>query len=378
MSGIRRTHYINGGWLPAHGTALIEVDNPVDGSLVGAVPAGDAVDVDRAVAAARAAFAAWSATSMERRIAVIEALAALLDRDRDNLAAILTSEMGSPIAFARQAQVGVAIADLHALVAAARAHQERASVSNSLVVSEAIGVVAAITPWNFPLHQIALKVGAALLAGCTVVLKPSEVAPLNAVRLAELMAELDLPAGTFNVVFGDGRAGEPLAAHRDVDMVTFTGSRAVGERVAVAAARTITKVALELGGKSAAVILDDAPVDDSVAGVLRSCFANAGQTCAALTRVLVPNVMKAEWESAAVAALTSWQLGDPAAEGTAVGPLASHKQQGIVRGFISRAIDDGARVLAGGARVAEEFEAGAYVLPTIFTDVTPELAIFRE
>ncbi|MEQ6897190.1 aldehyde dehydrogenase family protein [Microbacterium sp. KR10-403] len=370
-------HVIGGRVESPQGCAVIEVVNPADGAVVGAVVSGDAGDVDRAVAAARAALPGWAAAPMEERIRIVEALAAGLDEHRERLAATLTAEMGTPIAFARAAQVGVAIADLRQLIAAAREHVSAEAVSNSLVVTEPVGVVAAITPWNFPLHQIMLKLGGALLAGCTVVLKPSEVAPLNAVIVAEILDAIGLPAGVVDVVFGDGPAvGEPLAAHPDVDMVTFTGSRAVGERIARAASATVTRVALELGGKSAAVILDDAPLEASVAGVLASCFANAGQTCAALTRALVPETIKSRWEDAAVAAAQTWMPGDPRDEDTRMGPLASAAQHSRVVAHITRAQEEGARLLVGGTQALEIGEA--YVRPTIFTDVDPDMALFRD
>lgn len=370
-------HYIDGAWTDPAGREVIAVDNPADGSRVGAVVAGDAGDVDRAVAAARRAFAPWAARPMPERIAFVEALAGGLDRHRDRLAETLTAEMGAPVAFARAAQVGVAIGDLLHLVAAAKAHVDRESVSNSLVVTEPVGVVAAITPWNFPLHQIMLKIGAAMLAGCTTVLKPSEVAPLNAAIVAEILEEISLPTGVVSIVFGDGLGvGAPLVEHPDVDMVTFTGSRGVGEYIARAAAATIKRVALELGGKSAAVILDDAPIDESVAGVLRSCFANSGQTCAALTRVLVPESLREEWERAAVAEAARWQPGDPAASGTAMGPLASSLQRERVLMHMVAAQEDGARLLVGGPEPLDL--PGAYVRPTIYSDVTPDMRIFHE
>ncbi len=372
-------HYIGGAWQETAGREIIEVDNPADGSLVGATVAGNAQDVDAAVHAARAAFPAWAETALAERIAIVEALSAGIATHRERLAGVLTAEMGSPIAFARAAQVGVAIADLEALIAAARSHDARRSVSNSLVVTEPVGVVAAITPWNFPLHQIALKLGAALLAGCTIVLKPSEIAPLNAAVLAEIIDGLGVPTGVVNIVFGDGPGvGEPLVRHPDVDMVTFTGSRAVGERIAVLAAADIKKVALELGGKSAAIVLPDASIEESVAGVLRSCFANAGQTCAALTRVLVPTSMLDAWQRAAVDATAGWAPGDPAAESTATGPLASMVQQQRVRTHIADAIEDGAELLTGGAGWPEGHTQGAFVAPTIFAGVTPSMRLFRE
>ncbi|MHC9043613.1 aldehyde dehydrogenase family protein [Microbacterium saperdae] len=372
-------HDIAGIREDAEGRSTIDVVNPADGSVIASVVAGSPADVDRAVAAAADAFGSWSTTPMAQRIVHVEALAEGLARHRERLAATLSAEMGSPIAFARSAQVGVAIADLARLVDAARAHVERESVSNSLVVSEPVGVVAAITPWNFPLHQIMLKVGAAILAGCTVVLKPSEVAPLNAAIVGDILREIGLPAGVVNIVHGDGAGvGSPLVAHPGVDMVTFTGSRGVGESVARAAAATIKKVALELGGKSAAIVLDDAPLQDSVRSVLASCFANAGQTCAAQTRVLVPAGMLDAWQDAAITVAAGWAPGDPGVEATATGPVASALQQERVRGHIATAIAEGARVLTGGLDIVEPTAGGAYVQPTIFTDVTPEMQIFHE
>jgi acyl-CoA reductase-like NAD-dependent aldehyde dehydrogenase len=379
MSGAARLsgHFIDGVWEPSTGRDLIEVENPADDTLAGAVVAGTSADVDRAVAAARRAFDSWAPTPMIERIALVEALAAGLAAERDRLAHTLAVEMGSPVSFARAAQVGVAIADLMELIKAARAHVEREAVSNSLVVTEPVGVVAAITPWNFPLHQIMLKVGAALLAGCTVVLKPSEVAPLNAVIVGEILVGIGLPKGVVNIVFGDGTSvGGPLVAHPGVDMVTFTGSRAVGEAVARTASATIKKVALELGGKSAAIVLDDASVAESVEGVLRSCFANTGQTCAALTRVLVPAGLRAEWEREAVAAAERWLPGDPAEAGTVMGPLASQLQRDRVLAHVERAVQDGATVLAGGAEPVPG--PGAYVRATILGGVTPSMRIFRD
>ncbi|MFI8634223.1 aldehyde dehydrogenase family protein [Microbacterium sp. NPDC077663] len=370
-------HFIDGRWQSATDQSLIEVHNPATGQIVGAVVAGDQSAVNQAVLAATRGFQAWAATPMPERIALVDALAAGLAEHRDEIAETLSAEMGAPIAFARAAQVGVAIADLNALAAAAKAHVEREAVSNSLVVSEPVGVVGAITPWNFPLHQIMLKVGAALLAGCTVVLKPSEVAPLNAVLIGRILDEIGLPAGVVNIVFGDGAGvGAPLAAHPDIDMVTFTGSRMVGEAVARAASATITKVALELGGKSAAIILDDAPLESAARDVLRSCFANSGQTCAALTRALVPAHLKDAWGQAIIAEAANWVPDDPAQEQTILGPLASELQKERVLAHIRAAIDEGARLIVGGAEpVGLE---GAYVRPTVFADVTPDMAIFRE
>jgi acyl-CoA reductase-like NAD-dependent aldehyde dehydrogenase len=275
--------------------------------------------------------------------------------------------------------VGVALADLDALLAAARAHREAEEMSGSLVVTEPAGVVAAITPWNFPLHQIVLKLGAALLAGCTTVLKPSEVAPLNAAVLADVAHRAGIPAGAVNVVFGDGAgAGEPLVGHPGVDLVSFTGSPAAGRRVGAIASGAVKRVSLELGGKSAAIMLDDADIETAAAQVAGSCFANSGQTCAALTRLLVPRRREDDWQAAIIAALERWVPGDPAAESTVLGPLASHTQRDRVRTHIENALADGARLVAGGPLPPEGLERGAYVRPTVFDGVTPAMRLFRD
>lgn len=372
-------HYIGGRWVASIGTGVIDVENPGTGEVLGTIPAGVAADVGVAVAAARAAFATWSQTSMSYRIDRVKAIRDALADHRDAIAAVLTAEMGSPITFSKQAQLGVALADMDALLAAAGTHDDRTAISNSLVVTEAAGVVAAVTPWNFPLHQIVLKLAAALLAGCTVVLKPSEVAPFNAVRLTELIDAVGLPAGVLNVVFGDGQSvGEPLVGHPDVDVVTFTGSRRVGERVAAIGAATIKRVALELGGKSAAIVLDDAPPEQAVADVLRSCFANTGQTCAALTRVLIPESLAARWEELVLEQVGAWAPGDPMDESTRMGPLASHLQRDRVLAHIRQAQEQGARLITGGLDAPPALSAGAYVMPTVFADVSADMDLFRD
>lgn len=372
-------HYIAGEWAAPRSAERIAAFSPVTGELVAETVRGDVFDVAAAVQAAARALPIWSATPMEERLGAIETLAGKLDEHREELAVALLREIGVPISFARQAQVGVAIADLHELARAAREHSGRVSMSRSLVISEPVGVVAAITPWNFPLHQIVLKVGAALLAGCTVVLKPSEVSPLSADVLTRLIHSLELPPGTCNVLYGDGPSvGSPLCEHPDVDMITFTGSRAVGERIAESAAKTVKKVALELGGKSAAIILDDAPVDRSASQVIGSCFANTGQTCAALSRALVPRSMLEDWQRAAVEAAREWRPSDPALGDTRLGPLASTLQRERVREHLRAAVEDGARVLIGGLDAPVPDERGAWVAPTVLADVTPEMRIFRD
>ncbi|MEV0969973.1 aldehyde dehydrogenase family protein [Microtetraspora glauca] len=354
----------------------LDVVDPDTGQVAGRVPIASAEDVDAAVRAAAAAFASWSQVPMAERAALVERIRAGVEERREELAGLLTLQMGTPITFARQAQLGVALADLDEIVKAGRDHAAEESVGGALVLREPAGVVAAITPWNFPLHQIALKVGAALVAGCTVVLKPSELTPLDAYVFAEIVQAAGAPPGVFNLVPGDGPVtGEALVAHPLVDVVTLTGSVRAGARVAELAARTIKKVTLELGGKSAGVVLDDADLASVVPQAVGGCFANAGQICAALTRLLVPEHLLEEVERLAVSAASGWVPGPPSDPATRLGPQASRRQQRIVQDYISAGIAEGARLLVGGTPIEGP---GAYVTPTIFSGVRPEMTIARE
>jgi NAD-dependent aldehyde dehydrogenases len=371
-------HYIDGTWVDEG--EPIEVVSPADGSVVGTVPEADAAVVDRAVQAAKRAFPVWSTTPMARRIEVVQALRNGVAERQEEIAQTVSREMGSPISFARVAQIVVPLADLDALIAAAEAHEEVRVVSRSLVVAEPVGVVGAITPWNYPLHQIMLKIGAALLAGCTVVLKPSEEVPFAADIVAQIIDGLGLPAGVFNQVHGRGvPTGDELIKHPDLDMVSFTGSRAVGELVGAAAGGSLKRVALELGGKSAAIVLDDVDLETAVTEVVSQCFANAGQTCAAMTRALVPAPLLAEFQRRAVEIAAGWEPGLPSNESTRMGPVVSMKQQASVRRRIDEAVEQGATLLYGGADLPDgPLRGGAFVRPTIFGDVTPEMSIYRE
>ncbi|MEV6982727.1 aldehyde dehydrogenase family protein [Sphaerisporangium sp. NPDC051017] len=372
---------IGGEWTAAHGGALgtsgtLDVVDPATDEVVGRVPIASAEDVDAAVRAAAAAFPAWSEVPMTERVALVERIRAGVEERREELAALLTLQMGTPITFARQAQLGVALADLDAIVKAGRDYAAEEVIGGALVVREPAGVVAAITPWNFPLHQVALKVGAALVAGCTIVLKPSELTPLDAYVFAEIVQAAGAPAGVFNLVPGDGPVtAEALAAHPLVDMVTLTGSVRAGARVAELAARTIKRVTLELGGKSAGIVLDDADLATVVPQAVGGCFANSGQICAALTRVLVPEHLLGEVERRAVEAASGWVPGPPSDPATRLGPQASRRQQRIVQDYIEAGIAEGARLIVGGAPIEGP---GAYVSPTIFSGVRPEMTIARE
>ncbi|MCO1659136.1 aldehyde dehydrogenase family protein [Pseudonocardia humida] len=371
-------HWI-GGERVAGGGEVIEVVNPADGSIVGTVPAGTAADVDRAVAAARAALPGWAGTPVEERIAVAQRISQGLQARAGDIAASITAEMGSPISFSRTVQVGLPIGSSATAAGVAASFPWTEEIGNSLVVREPIGVVGAITPWNYPLHQVVAKVVPALIAGNTVVLKPTEVAPLTAAILAEVAAEAGLPAGAFNVVHGTGPVvGEAIAAHPDVDMVSFTGSTRAGKRVSVVASDTVKRVALELGGKSANVILDDADMGKAVKVGLANAWINGGQTCTAWTRMLVPASRHDEIVEQVVAAAAKYSVGDPTEEKTRIGPMSSTAQQQRVNGYIERGAADGATVAFGGPGAPEGLESGAYVRPTIFANVDPNAVIAQE
>ncbi len=371
------TLYVGGDWVAPSSEARIAVENPAIEQTIGHVPAGQAADVDRAVAAARAAFAPWSGHSRQERADRLARFKAGLERRRDELAAVITAEMGAPASIAGPVQVGLPLRVLDSYIELLRRDDQPRRVGNSIVLTEPVGVVGAITPWNYPLHQSMAKLAAALAAGCTVVHKPSEVAPLSAFLLAEIAGETGLPAGVYNVVSGDGAgAGEPLAAHPGVDMVSFTGSSRAGRRVAELAAGTVKRVSLELGGKSANVILDDADLTAAVKVGVANCLLNAGQTCTAWTRMLVPVARQEQALQLAVAAAARYAPGDPTDPRTRLGPLASAAQRKRVLEYIEVGVEDGARlVLDGRAGLPAR---GHYVGPTIFADVAPEHRIAQE
>ncbi|MDA8318857.1 MAG: aldehyde dehydrogenase family protein [Actinomycetota bacterium] len=375
-----RSNYINGTWVPSADPGGIDVVNPADQAVIARIPAGHPADVDAAAAAARAAFPAWSATAPAERAERLEVARLLLEERADAVAAAISADMGSPLAFARKVQVGTPLAVLASYVELLAGHDfggER--IGNALVVREPAGVVGAITPWNYPLHQIVAKVAAALAAGCTVVLKPSEVAPLAAYELADIFHESGLPAGVFNLVSGTGKVvGEAIAGHRDLDLVSFTGSVRAGRRVAEVAAATVKRVTLELGGKSATVILPDADLGLAVKVGVAKAFVNAGQTCNALTRMLVPAASYDEAVALAVASADRYRVGDPLDPDTRIGPLASAAQRDRVLGYIERGLAEGARLVAGGPDPVPGLEDGSYLRPTIFADVRPEMAIAQE
>ncbi|MEU6767459.1 aldehyde dehydrogenase family protein [Streptomyces sp. NPDC046853] len=361
--------YIGGAWRPAVGTDTITVLNPADEKPVGEVPAGTAEDIDAAVRAAREAFPGWAATPPAERGALIGALRDQLVARKDEIAETVTAELGSPLPFSQMVHAGVPIlvSGSYAELAATYAFQEK--IGNSTVYMEPVGVVGAITPWNYPLHQIVNKVAPALAAGCTVVLKPAEDTPLTAQLFAEAAHEAGIPAGVFNLVTGLGPvAGQALAEHEGVDLVSFTGSTAVGKQIGATAGAAVKRVALELGGKSANVILPSADLAKAVKAGVANVMSNSGQTCSAWTRMLVDSARYDEAVSLASEAAAKY--------GSRIGPVVNAKQQARVRGYIDKGVEEGARVVAGGSEAPRE--QGYYVQPTVFADVTPEMTIAQE
>ncbi|MFF5845489.1 aldehyde dehydrogenase family protein [Streptomyces massasporeus] len=361
--------YIDGAWRPAAGQDVIEVVNPVDEQVIGTVPAGTAEDVDAAVRAARAALPGWAATPPAERAARLAALRDVLVTRADEIAETVTAELGSPLKFSQAVHAGVpiAVAGSYAELAATYAFEEK--TGNSVVHHEPVGVVAAITPWNYPLHQIVAKVAPALAAGCTVVVKPAEDTPLVARLFADAVHDAGLPAGVFNLVTGLGPvAGQALAEHPGVDLVSFTGSTAVGRQIAAIAAGQIKKVALELGGKSANVILPSADLAKAVNVGVANVMSNSGQTCSAWTRMLVHRDRYDEAVELAAAAAAKY--------GDRIGPVVNAKQQDRVRGYIEKGVAEGARLVAGGPEAPRE--QGWFVAPTVFADVTEDMTIAQE
>ncbi|TMR94533.1 aldehyde dehydrogenase family protein [Nonomuraea sp. 160415] len=371
-------HWI-GGQNAAGSTLMIDVVNPATGEVIAQVPDGTTADVDQAVAAATAAFPGWAATDPAERGRVVGRIADGLRSRAEEIATTITREMGAPITLSRTAQAAFPVAVAASFAALAPTFDWTERIGNSLVVREPIGVVGAITPWNFPLQQIVSKLAPALLAGNTMVFKPSEIAPLTAAILAEVAAEAGLPAGVFNIVHGTGPAvGAAIAAHPGIDMVSFTGSTRAGRQVSAAASETVKRVTLELGGKSANIILDDAGFPEAVARGVAMAFPNGGQVCGAWSRMLVPASRQEEAVELAVAAAATYVVGDPTDEATHIGPMASEQHRQRVNGYIERGIADGARLVFGGRGKPAGLDGGAYVRPTIFADVAADAVIAQE
>ena len=374
-----RHHYIDGRWRPSASADLIEVINPFTERPIATIPAGTATDAEAAVLAARAAFDGWSAQTVAHRADVLRGVARGMRRRREELVEVTVAELGAPRSAAESVQVDLPTDVLEKICDYAQQIELEVSEQNIVVLREPFGVVGCITPWNFPLHQVVVKIASAIVMGCTVVLKPSEVTPLSALILAEIMEDAGVPAGVFNLVLGTGPVvGEVLASHPEVDLVSFTGSTTAGVRVAELAARTVKKVTLELGGKSASIVLEDADLVTAVEETVTRCFSNSGQACNALSRLLVPQAALADAEAAAAAAASRFVVGDPLAEQTVLGPLVSATQRQRVRDHIDRAVADGARVVHGGSEPPPEHQTGYFVRPTVLSDVTPGMAIARD
>ena len=376
---IHKHIYVNGKWTEPNGADRADVTNATTEDVIGRIPLGDASDADNAVRAARAAFDGWSRTSPQQRSEWLAKIAQGLEARAAEIAQLISAEVGTPIAWSQFAQTGAAVAHFGVAAQLLGTYDFAETVGNSEVLREPVGVVACITPWNYPLTLIAAKVAPALAAGCTVVLKPSEVAPLTAYLLAEVIDAAGLPPGVFNLVPGYGPVvGEALASHPEVDMVSFTGSTAAGRRVGELGAQTIKRVALELGGKSAAVILDDADFASAIPGAIQACFLNNGQTCFAHTRMLVPRARMDEVKRIAAQVVGGMRVGNPLDERNQIGPVISALQRSRVQGYIRRGLEEGAELVTGGPDAPEGLAHGYFVQPTVFANVTSQMTIARE
>ena len=372
--------YINGEWVEPAGRETIDVINPATEEAFATISMGTAEDVDAAAKAARAAFPAWSQSSVEERKTVLQKIMAGIQARAGDLAAAITSEMGAPVGLANAAQVPSGLGHFAAVLPVLENYKFQETRGSTLIVKEAAGVCGFITPWNWPLNQIACKVAPALAAGCTIVLKPSEVAPINAYILAEIIDECGLPPGVFNLVNGDGpNVGAAISAHPEVDVVSFTGSTRAGREVARAAADGIKRVTQELGGKSANIILDDtADFGKAVFSGVLNCFGNSGQSCNAPTRMLVPKARMGEAIESAKAAAAKAVVGDPNSEGTSLGPVVSELQFNKINALIEAGIKEGAELIAGGPGRPDGLDKGYFIKPTVFANVTNDMTIARE
>ncbi|MEQ8691960.1 MAG: aldehyde dehydrogenase family protein [Pseudomonadales bacterium] len=371
--------YINGEWVEPSTTDRLDVINPATEQPIGQIALGGQADVDKAVSAAKKAFETYSQTSREERIELLQAIIAKYGERMGELAEAVSDEMGAPLGLANAAQAPSGIGHFMATLEVLKNYEFEEDIGTSHVIKEPAGVCALITPWNWPLNQIACKVAPALAAGCTMVLKPSEVAPLNAVIFAEILDAAGVPAGVFNLINGDGPGvGAPLSSHPDVDMVSFTGSTRAGIEVARNAAPTVKRVAQELGGKSANIILDDADFAKSISRDVFGMCMNSGQSCNAPTRMLVPSTRMDEAAAIAKAAAENVKVGDPKAEGTVIGPVVSAVQFEKIQNLIQKGIDEGARLETGGTGRPDGLNAGYYVKPTVFSHVTNDMTIAQE
>ncbi|HXZ42944.1 MAG TPA: aldehyde dehydrogenase family protein [Terriglobales bacterium] len=371
--------YINGQWINPNITRDFAVNNPATEESIATISLGTAGDIDKAVQAAKKAFPFYSETSVDQRVALLHKIIAVYRSKAEEMAATISSEMGAPISFSRSAQVPAGLAHLSEIVRVLGFFKFEERKGSTLMRREPIGVCGLITPWNWPMNQIVCKVAPALAAGCTMVLKPSEIAPLSAFLFAQILHEAGVPPGVFNLVNGDGpTVGAAIASHPDVDMVSFTGSTRASIAVATSAAPTVKRVTQELGGKSANIILDDADLVNAITDGVKTCFRNSGQSCNAPTRMLVPQSKMAEAVEIARKAAEATQVGEPVKEGTHLGPLASKAQFEKVQRLIQQGVHDGATLITGGLGRPEGFSTGYFVKPTIFANVHNEMTIARE
>jgi betaine-aldehyde dehydrogenase len=371
--------YIDGKWVQPIGTGSIDVINPATEEIIGKIPVGSKEDIDIAASAARIAFDSWSKSSIETRIDILNALSNALKERGEDIAQTITAEVGTPIGYSRVAMVGTPRVVSRSYAKILENFDWEEKVRNSIICKEPIGVCAFITPWNFPLHQIIGKVAPAIAAGCTMILKPSKEAPLSAFILADILHEIGLPSGVFNLVSGHGsEIGNYMSSHPEVDMVSFTGSTGAGISVSEAAATTVKRVTLELGGKSANVALEDADPTLVAKKAIGACHQNSGQTCSALTRLIIPESMSNEVYEIIEEKNNSYTVGDPLEESTRCGPMVSLRQQKSVSKYIESGINEGATLISGGLGMPEGISKGYYVKPTIFANVSPDMKIWKE
>ncbi len=371
--------YINGKWVDPVTPKTLDVINPATEAVMGVISVGSKADVDKAVSAAKAAFESYSHSTREERIALFEKIIAIYQRRIGDIASAISQEMGAPMKLAKTAQAGAGVAHFMFTLNVLKSYAFEEIKGTTLIRKEPAGVCGLITPWNWPMNQVACKVAPALAAGCTMILKPSEVAPFDAMILTEILHEAGVPAGVINVVNGDGPGvGEAISSHPDIEMVSFTGSTRAGIAIAKNAADTVKRVTQELGGKSANILLEDADINTWVAKGVVNCFMNSGQSCNAPTRMLVPESKMEQAIAVAKATAATIKAGDPNAEDTTIGPVASEVQFNKIQALIQKGIDEGATLVIGGTGRPEGLDKGFYVKPTVFANVSNNMTIARE
>ena len=375
----REELYIGGNWISPNGKGSIEVMNPATEEIIGKVPIANSEDLDLAINSAKDAFISWSNSSIETRIDYLNRLTTAIKENSEIMAQLITSEVGTPIEYSRMAMVGTPRVVTRSYAKILESFEWEEEVRNSLIVKEPVGIVGMITPWNFPLHQIIGKVAPAIASGCTMVLKPSKEAPLNSFFLADLIHSIGLPKGVFNLVSGHGRdIGEKMATHPGLDMISFTGSTGAGVRVSELASQSVKRISLELGGKSANVILEDADIQKASSIAVNACFGNSGQECSALTRLIVPKIHLKQVIEVVADKIEKYKVGNPLEESTRCGPLISKKQQESVNSYIRSGIKEGAKLVVGGEGMPDGLTKGFFVRPTAFSEVKSDMTIFNE